>query len=171
MNPSFGEGTWFRRTESIFDEDPIGVPGVGRRGGDERQEFLRGVKWSRMLDPDRRPVSAPACLLGSITGCRGGVEIDVATRYEHLALRTELACEEPVADEVSLTGEPVDRMDAPGKTAMELAHSLGQATVRQPHDEVMVVPHHHPFECLPAVLLGTPAVEHQEQLILIVAPA
>ena len=127
------------------------------------------MEWTRMLEPDRRPVSAPAApvLPGARPGSRE-IQIDVRARDEYLSFRQQLAREESVAEEMALPGLPVEEVNPARVAAVELSHALRESTVGQPQDEVVVVVHQRPRECVPVVLPRDSQVHREESLVLTV---
>src|SRR5437764_14241013 len=135
------------------------------------EKLGRPVEWSRPLEADGRPVPAPARSLGPRVGpAYRRIEVDVDASDHHRTLGHELACEEPVPEEMTLARLAVLSVNPPRIAAVELAHPVRETAARPLDHEVMMVQYEGPRRRLPLVLGRDAPVHREKPLVLIGRP-
>ena len=142
-----------------MDEGGPGSTRLGRRIREACQEFTRAMERSWVFEADERSIPGPLRSLGPTPGRPRDVEIHVTTRHQDVRVGPERSAKEAVPNEMSLTCVPVDHVNSPGVTAVQLTQTVREPPARELHDEVVVVQDQRPGQRDPAVLVRCSLVE------------
>src|SRR5579862_5517204 len=154
--------------EPSDDETAVRTSAGARRLPDQPKEFSGLMEGSRMDQPKRRLIRAPSPVLRAFAeSCAGCVQVDVPGHRQNAFGARERAGVEAVTNEMPFPRLVVFRVHTAGKAAMEYAHPLGQPTIAQLDEEVMVIEEQCPCERAPSEVGRGALVEMQEQLVFV----
>src|SRR3954463_6604735 len=99
---------------------------------EQAQELFRLVEAAWVLQPDRRAVAAPGPVRRVVDEAGAhGVQRDVADDLPQVALADHVDEPRPVPDEVASSGPPGIAVAPARETAVQLAHPVREAVVRE----------------------------------------